>query len=117
MLTGLLTLGRSAMARPWRHSVAASVLIVVTILSLSVGSADAATSAGYAYDIDNSESASSRGFVPHRIDMSSVSSDLQIIQRGVDPHHHEITPCPGMSLLSEDYAALLWRIRTAGGSP
>jgi hypothetical protein len=61
---------------------------------------------------DNRESVASRGFVPHRVDMSSVSSDLQIIQRGEDPHHYEITPRPGTSLLPEDYAALLRRIRT-----
>jgi hypothetical protein len=63
---------------------------------------------------DNRESVASRGFVPHRVDMSSVSGDLQIIQRGEDPHHHEITPRPGTSLLPEDYAALLRRIRTLG---
>ena len=58
------------------------------------------------------ESVVSRGFVPHRVDLSSVPSDLQIIQRGADPHHYEITPRPGTSLLPEEYAALLRQIRT-----
>jgi hypothetical protein len=61
---------------------------------------------------DNRERVVSRGFVPHRVDLSSVASDLQIIQRGADPHHYEITPRPGTSLLPEEYAALLRQIRT-----
>jgi hypothetical protein len=46
--------------------------------------------------------------------MWSVARDLQIIQRGADPHHYEITPAPGTSLLPDEYVALLRRIRTVG---
>lgn len=63
---------------------------------------------------DNPDSVVSKGFEPHRIDLTSIPSDLQIIQRGNDPHHYEITPRPGTSLLPEEYAALLRRIRTLG---
>lgn len=63
---------------------------------------------------DNPESVVSKGFEPHRIDLTSIPSDLQIIQRGNDPHHYEITPRSGTSLLPEEYAALLRRIRTLG---
>jgi len=63
---------------------------------------------------DSLESVASKGFEPHWVDLTSIPSDLQIIQRGNDPHHCEITWRSGTSLLPEEYAALLRRIRTIG---
>jgi len=58
---------------------------------------------------DNPTSVSSKGFDPHKIDMSTVSDDLKIIQRGNDPKHYEIVPSRPMSV--EDYQAALSKIK------
>jgi RHS repeat-associated protein len=47
---------------------------------------------------DNPGSVSSKGFVPHRVDQSSMPDTLRIFQRGSDPRHFEITPMPGANL-------------------
>jgi len=41
---------------------------------------------------DNAESVSSKGFVPHEVDLSTVPESLKIEQRGKDPKHFEIMP-------------------------
>lgn len=61
---------------------------------------------------DNAASVSSKGFVPHQIDQSSIPSTLRIIQRGSDPRHFEIVPRPGANLTPERYAQELAKIRT-----
>ena len=53
---------------------------------------------------DNAESVSSKGFVPHKIDQSTIPDSLQIIQRGKDPRHFEITPKPGANLTPEQFS-------------
>ena len=50
--------------------------------------------------------------MPNEIDMDSVPNTLQIIQRGADPRHFEITPAPGANLTPEQYAEALSKIRT-----
>ncbi|MDI1257915.1 RHS repeat-associated core domain-containing protein [Aquabacterium sp.] len=52
---------------------------------------------------DNAASVSSKGFVPHRVDQSSVPDSLRIIQRGADPHHFEISPMPGANLTPQQF--------------
>lgn len=47
---------------------------------------------------DNPLSVSSKGYVPHRVDQSSILDPLKIIQRGSDPRHFEIFPRPGANL-------------------
>lgn len=59
---------------------------------------------------DNPESCSCRGFVPHEIESESVSDNLQIIQRGKDPAHFEITPASSMT--EDDYKGALGKIKT-----
>ncbi len=54
----------------------------------------------------------SNGFEPHKLDLASIPAGLQIIQRGNDLRHYEITPAPGTSLKVEQYTALLRLIRT-----
>jgi hypothetical protein len=61
---------------------------------------------------DNRERLVGMGFIPHRIDLSSLPSDLPIIQQGTKPDHYEITPREGTSLLPAEYEALLSQIRT-----
>lgn len=53
---------------------------------------------------DNPGSVSSKGFVPHKIDQGSVPDSLQIIQRGKDPSHFEITPKPGANLTPKQFS-------------
>ena len=53
---------------------------------------------------DNAESVSSKGFVPHKIDQSTIPDSLQIIQRGKDLSHFEITPKPGANLTPEQFS-------------
>lgn len=52
---------------------------------------------------DNAESVSSKGFTPHKIDQSSVPDSLQIIQRGSDKSHFEITPAPDAKLTPQQF--------------
>ena len=52
---------------------------------------------------DNPQSVSSKGFVPHQVDQSSLSDSLRIIQRGSDPRHFEIVPRPGANLTPEQF--------------
>ncbi len=52
---------------------------------------------------DNPSSVASKGFVPHRVDQSSIPDSLQVIQRGADPSHFEITPKPGVDLTPEQF--------------
>lgn len=59
---------------------------------------------------DNPGSVTSKGFVPHEVDVSSVPPDLQIIQRGADPTHFEITPQVGANLTPEQYKGLMCQI-------
>lgn len=56
---------------------------------------------------DNADSVSSRGFVPHEVDLDSVPPNLQIIQRGQDKSHFEITPKPGANLSPEKFQEAL----------
>ena len=52
---------------------------------------------------DNPNSVSSKGFVPHKVDQSTIPDSLQTIQRGKDPAHFEITPKPGANLTPEQF--------------
>lgn len=52
---------------------------------------------------DNPNSVSSNGFVPHKVDQSTVPDTLQIIQRGKDPSHFETTPKPGANLTPQQF--------------
>ena len=52
---------------------------------------------------DNASSVSSKGFVPHQIDMSSVPETLRVIQRGADPRHFEFVPRPGANLTPDQF--------------
>lgn len=61
---------------------------------------------------DNPVSIEGKGFVPNELDMDSVPSSLQIIQRGADPRHFEIVPSPGADLTPAQYAQELAQIRT-----
>ena len=54
---------------------------------------------------DNAESVTSKGFTPHKIDQSTVPDTLQIIQRGNDKSHFEITPAPDAKLTPKEFAA------------
>lgn len=56
---------------------------------------------------DNAESVSSKGFVPNEVDLDSVPDSLQIIQRGKDPTHFEITPAPGADLNPDQFREAL----------
>lgn len=58
---------------------------------------------------DNAESVSSKGFEPHKIDMTTVGDDLKITQRGADPKHYEIVPSKPMSI--EKYQEALSKIK------
>ncbi|MGV8991376.1 MAG: RHS repeat-associated core domain-containing protein [Thiobacillus sp.] len=52
---------------------------------------------------DNPLSVSSKGYVPHQVDQSSISDSLRIIQRGSDPSHFEIVPKPGANLTPQQF--------------
>jgi RHS repeat-associated protein len=52
---------------------------------------------------DNPASVSSKGYVPHRVDQSSVPDSLRFIQRGSDPRHFEIVPMPGANLTPQQF--------------
>jgi hypothetical protein len=62
---------------------------------------------------DNEASVTSKGFVAHEIDMSTVPDSLQVIQRGNDPKHFEIVPKKAMS--EETFKAELDKIKTVSG--
>ncbi|MDP3638827.1 MAG: hypothetical protein Q8R51_15720, partial [Azonexus sp.] len=53
---------------------------------------------------DNPLSVSSKGYVPHQIDQSSMPDSLRIIQRGGDPRHFEIVPKPGANLTPQQFS-------------
>lgn len=59
---------------------------------------------------DNPESCSCRGFVPHEIESESIPDNLQVIQRGKDPAHFEITPASPMA--EDDCKGALGKIKT-----
>ena len=59
----------------------------------------------------NAESVSSKGFIPYKIDPSSMPSKLGIRQRGIDPKHFEITPLPGSNLTPDEYIKLCSQIK------
>jgi RHS repeat-associated protein len=59
---------------------------------------------------DNSDSVASKGFVPFRLDLSTIPSELRIIQRGNDLRHFEIVPKEGTSLTPEQFSDLLCQI-------
>ena len=59
---------------------------------------------------DNPGSATSKGFVPHEVDVASVPPELQIIQRGADPAHFEIVPQVGADLTPAQYKELMCQI-------
>jgi hypothetical protein len=63
---------------------------------------------------DNPFGVSSKGFDPSEVDQSSVPDTLQIIQRGQDPAHYEITPAPGSDQTPEEYGCALSQIRCVG---
>jgi RHS repeat-associated protein len=52
---------------------------------------------------DNPGSLLSKGFEPHQIDLNSMPDSLQIIQRGGNPRHFEITPRPGANLTPQQF--------------
>jgi hypothetical protein len=53
----------------------------------------------------------SKGFVPHEVDLSSVPPELRIIQRNpANPMHFEITPQVGADLTPEQYKGLMCQI-------
>jgi len=52
---------------------------------------------------DNPNSISSNGFVPYKVDQSTIPDTLQIIQRGKDPAHFEITPKLGANLTPQQF--------------
>lgn len=52
---------------------------------------------------DNPLSVSSKGYIPHRVDQSSIPDSLRIIQRGSDPRHFEIVPVPGANLTPQQF--------------
>ena len=54
---------------------------------------------------DNPGSVTSKGFVPHEVDLSSVPPELRIVQRGADPAHFEIMPQVGADLTPEQYGS------------
>lgn len=56
---------------------------------------------------DNAESVASKGFTPHRVDQLTVPDSLQIIQRGQDKSHFEITPRPGANLTPDQFKEAL----------
>jgi len=56
---------------------------------------------------DNPDSVTGGGRVPHEVDLATVPKDLQIIQRGNDLSHYEITPAPGSNLKPDEYAQRL----------
>ena len=59
---------------------------------------------------DNPTSVTSKGFVPHEIDMATVPSELRIVQRGNDLRHFEIVPQIGSGLTPARFGELLCRI-------
>jgi RHS repeat-associated protein len=59
---------------------------------------------------DNPGSVTSKGFVPHEVDLWSVPPELQIIQRGADPAHFEIMPQVGANVTPEQYKGLMCQI-------
>jgi hypothetical protein len=59
---------------------------------------------------DNPSSVSSKGFVPHEIDMASVPPELRVIQRGNDLAHYEIVPEAGSNLTPGQFCELLGQI-------
>ncbi|MEM7248201.1 MAG: RHS repeat-associated core domain-containing protein [Acidobacteriota bacterium] len=61
---------------------------------------------------DNAGSVKTKGFDPHKVDQESVPDQLRIIQRGNDPHHHEIVPKPEVKLTPDEYAEKLKEIKT-----
>ena len=58
---------------------------------------------------DNPMSVTNKGFEPHKIDMSTVSDKLKIIQRGNDLKHFKIVPAQSMPLI--DYINELAKIK------
>jgi RHS repeat-associated protein len=64
---------------------------------------------------DNPQSVSSKGFVPHEVDQSTISGELRVIQRGSDPRHYEIVPQAATSLTPEQFTELLCRILCKAG--
>jgi len=58
---------------------------------------------------DNKGSIGKKGFVPHEVDLATVSDKLQIKQRGNDKKHFEIMPKEAMSLA--DYKAELAKVK------
>ena len=61
---------------------------------------------------DNADSVSKNGFVPHKIDNSTVSPDLTIRQRGQDPRHYEIMPQQDAKMTPDQYTEKLQQIET-----
>jgi RHS repeat-associated protein len=64
---------------------------------------------------DNPASVSSKGFVPHEVDLTSIPNELRIIQRGSDLRHFEIVPRAGTSLTPERFTELLCQITCKAG--
>jgi RHS repeat-associated protein len=58
---------------------------------------------------DNAASVSSKGFIPHEIDMGTVPDTLKIVQKAANPHHFEIMPENPMT--EADYKADLAKIK------
>ena len=52
---------------------------------------------------DNPGSVRDKGFTPNKIDQSTIPDSLQIIQRGNDKAHFEITPKPGTKMTPDQF--------------
>jgi hypothetical protein len=95
---------------------ASTVRIVGVLVCARTGEYRVDPAAGYVKEthgvsaFDNPASVQAKGFVPHRIDQSSVPSSLQFIQRGNDLSHFEIVPSKGANLTPEAFASACGRI-------
>ncbi len=52
---------------------------------------------------NNAASVQSKGFLPNKIDQSSIPNSLRVIQRGSDSSHFEITPKLGANLTPQQF--------------
>lgn len=55
---------------------------------------------------NNSNRVSSKGFIPYRLDPTSISNQFKIIHRAKDLNYYEIAPRSGSNLTPEQYIKL-----------
>ena len=55
---------------------------------------------------------SSNGWVPHQVNLSTLSDKLRIVQQGSNSWHHEIVPAIGANLTPQEFISLLMQIGT-----